>query len=577
MSATGTEEKPIVLPVAGPGPAVNTTSPPSTANSVSKSLDPESGHISKDMAIEKENAEINEKEDATFQNGEKELVDGEEPEYPTGLRLTLITTALCLSVFCMALDNTIIATAIPKITDHFHALDDVGWYISVYLLTTCAFQLIFGKLYTFYSLKWVYLGALGVFELGSIVCATAPTSNALIVGRAIAGLGSAGIFSGAILIVSKTVPLHQRPLYVGIIGGMYGIASVAGPLMGGAFTDNAKLTWRWCFYINLPFGFITAVFLFFFFKSPKRAKQAKLTMLQQFDQMDLPGTIVFLPGVVCLLLALQWGGVKYSWGNGRIIGLFVIAAILLATFVALQIIRGEKSTVPPRIFKNRNIWSTAIYAASIGGAFFVLMYYLPIYFQAIKGTSAVGSGIRSLPLILSMVVFSILAGGVITTTGYYNPWMILCVILLPIGAGLLTTLSPESGHAKWIGYQIIFGLGLGAGFQQPLIVAQATLPAADIPVGTAIMMFSQVSLLSKITYLDANLSRSLVDLSSLLSVRTFSKINWSKTSLLPSLALIHKLSSALVPLKFKHKHLHNTSLLSLLHTAKPSTKHSTFL
>lgn len=140
-------------------------------------------------------------------------------------------------------DNTIISTAIPRITDQFKALDDVGWYGSSYLLTTCAFQLIFGKLYTFFSIKWTYLVALFIFELGSFICGIAPTSEALIVGRAIAGLGSAGIFSGAILIVSKTVSLRQRPTYTGLIGAMYGIASVAGPLLGGVFTD--KVTWRW--------------------------------------------------------------------------------------------------------------------------------------------------------------------------------------------------------------------------------------------------------------------------------------------------------------------------------------------
>lgn len=255
-------------------------------------------------------------------------------------------------------------------------MNDVGWYISVYLLTTCSFQLIFGKLYTFYSIKWVYLCALAIFELGSLICGISPSSNALIVGRAVAGLGSAGIFSGAILIVSRTVPLHQRPVYTGIIGGMYGIASVAGPLMGGAFTDNPHLTWRWCFYINLPFGLLTGLFLIFFFESPKRAKGAKMTFWQQLDHMDLPGSAVFLPAVVCLLLALQWGGTKYAWHSGRIIALLVISGLLALSFVAIQVIRGEKATVPPRVFKNRNIWSTSAYAAFIGGAFFVALFYV---------------------------------------------------------------------------------------------------------------------------------------------------------------------------------------------------------
>jgi MFS family permease len=171
----------------------------------------------------------------------------DDMEYPKAWKLTVITIALCLSVFCMALDNTIIATAIPRITDQFKALNDVGWYGSAYLLTICSTQLIYGKFYTFYckrtrglvvmtianlhaAIKWVYITALFIFELGSLICGIAPNSTALIIGRAIAGVGSAGIFSGAVLIVTYSVPLRQRPTYMGIIGGMYGIASVAGPL-----------------------------------------------------------------------------------------------------------------------------------------------------------------------------------------------------------------------------------------------------------------------------------------------------------------------------------------------------------
>lgn len=164
--------------------------------------------------------------------GTDENEEEDESKYPKSTQFALISVALCLSVFCMALDNTIIATAIPRITDEFHALNDVGWYGSAYLLCTCAFQLFFGKLYTFFSLKWIYLAALGIFEIGSAVCGSAPNSTAFIIGRAVAGLGSAGIFSGAILIVADTIPLRKRPTYMGLIGGMYGIASVAGPLLG---------------------------------------------------------------------------------------------------------------------------------------------------------------------------------------------------------------------------------------------------------------------------------------------------------------------------------------------------------
>lgn len=187
-------------------------------------------------------------------------------EYPSNRELLLILPAVFVAVFLVALDRLIIGVAIPNITNEFHDLNDVGWFAGAYLLTASAFQLIFGRLYTFYSVKWVFLSAIVLFEVGSALCAAAPNAIAFILGRAVAGSGSGGIFSGAIVIITYVLPLQRRPAFQGIFGAVFGISSVLGtsklfatdfiahflgPLVGGAFTDSAKLTWRWCFWVSL--------------------------------------------------------------------------------------------------------------------------------------------------------------------------------------------------------------------------------------------------------------------------------------------------------------------------------------
>ncbi|GJC93377.1 Major facilitator superfamily transporter [Colletotrichum higginsianum IMI 349063] len=411
-----------------------------------------------------------------------------EIQYPSGLKLFLIMLSILVSMFLVALDRLIIATAVPQITDDFHSVTDIGWYGSAYLLTTCAFQLLFGKLYAFFPIKTVFLASIGLFELGSAVCGAAPSSVAFIVGRALAGIGGGGIFAGTIVVMIHSVPLHRRPKYQGAFGAVFGIASVVGPLLGGAFTSKA--TWRWCFYINLPLGGVALLVIVLVLRPPDQ-DLGDASLWEKLRQLDFAGTTVLVPGVVCLLLALQWGGVEYAWNNPRMIALLVLAAVLLVSFIAVQILLPETATVPPRIMRNRSIAFASWAAFFNGGHMMIFAYFLPIYFQAIQGVSAVDSGIRTLPLVLSMTVFAIVSGGVITRLGYYTPVMLLGTCILAVGAGLLTTLQVHTGAAKWAGYQVIYGIGMGMSFQAPNLAAQTVLKIKDVPVGTSIMFFSQ--------------------------------------------------------------------------------------
>lgn len=339
------------------------------------------------------------------------------------------------------------------------------------------------------QVKWGFLVAVLIFEIGSLICAVAPSSTVLIVGRAIAGIGVAGIFSGALVIISFTVPLPKRPLVFGAFGMVWGIASIAGPLLGGAFTDG--ISWRWCFYINLPIGGLSIAVIVFFLRVPKKSDLSGTSVLDRIKQLDLIGASLLIPAIICLLLALQWGGNKYPWNNSRIIGLFVGFGLLVILFAASQLYLGEKATLPPHILKKRTVLAASLFALFFGGAFFLLVYYVPIYFQSVKGSSAMKSGIQLLPLMLATVVSSVAIGGMITAAGYYTPFLIASTAIAAIGTGLITLFDVDMSNGKWIGYQIVTGAGVGAGFQVPMTAVQTVLSPEDIPVGTAAVMFFQ--------------------------------------------------------------------------------------
>ncbi|CAI2165396.1 16006_t:CDS:10 [Funneliformis geosporum] len=402
------------------------------------------------------------------------------------VKFLMVFVGLTFGIFLAALDQTIVATTLSAIAVEFSALDQIAWIGTAYLLTATAFQPTYGKFADIFGRKMTFLMAIFLFEIGSLVCGLAPNMVTLIIARAIAGFGGGGILGLVFIIIADIVSLQDRGKYQGMIGGVFGIASVVGPLLGGAFTDS-KLTWRWAFYINLPFGAVTVACVIFFLHLPHPSG----SILEKIKRIDWWGTIVLVGSTVSILLSLNWGGNKYEWNSPVIIVLLCVGVLGFITFAFVERHIAVEPIAPGRLFKNITV--VACFGVNIfqGMSFFGLVYFVPLFFIFVKGASATQAGLELLPLILGVVFASIFSGQFVSRTNKIS-YKIICIVggmLITIGAGLMSTFNENSSRAEFTGYLLIGGLGIGCIMQTTILASQQVVGYKDIASVTSLLTF----------------------------------------------------------------------------------------
>ncbi|KDE04644.1 hypothetical protein, variant [Microbotryum lychnidis-dioicae p1A1 Lamole] len=396
----------------------------------------------------------------------------------TGKKLAIVFVSMLLSIFLIALDQTILATALPRIASDFKAFNLQGWVSSAFILTQTGFLLPSGQLLRVWPAKHCLLIAIVLFEVGSALCAGAPNVYALIVGRAISGVGAAGIFTSMLQILAQVTRLEDRPRLFGFFGAVFGLSSVIGPLMGGALTDSSTYGWRFCFVLNIPVGAVTFTAVTFMLKAspPLGAKPDETTMkarIRNTGRMDWVGATLLFAAITCLVLALQWGGNTKPWNSGSVIACLVVAVVLGAASILWQSWLGDRAMVPGKVFKSLSIFAICGYSFTTRFALLIFTYYLPLFYQAGRDHTATKSGIDILPFMLGVVISVILGGQIVARIGRYWPFLVIGPVFMSIGSGLMYTISVSTPSPTLIGFQILAGIGVGLSMQNSLLAMQA--------------------------------------------------------------------------------------------------------
>jgi len=397
----------------------------------------------------------------------------------TNRQLQLVFAGLMSGVLLAALDQTIVATALPTIVGDLGGLAHLSWVVTAYLLASTTSTPLYGKISDLYGRKTVFQAAIVIFLVGSALSGLAQSMGQLIAFRAVQGLGAGGLMALAIAIIGDVVSPRERGRYQGYIGAVFAVASVAGPLLGGFFVDH--LTWRWAFYVNLPVGvaalLVTSVAL-------------DLPFRRTGHTVDYLGAALLVAGVTCVLLVTVWGGDRYEWGSPTILGLAAMGALLLGAF-AVQEQRTSEPVLPPRLFRDPVFRVATAALFLIGVAMFGAIVFLPLFLQVVVGASATSSGLLLLPLMAGIVASSVVVGRVISRTGRYRWYPVAGTALMTIAMGLLATMDANTSRTTASWYVAVLGVGLGTVMPVMILAVQNAVDQRDLGTATSAATFSR--------------------------------------------------------------------------------------